>query len=703
MGSSLAATRFAYVASPYDYTISSYLVDETGLMFPNGMVFTKDKYPSAIIVHPSGKFLYAASRTVDTVPIYKIDPVTGWLEETPESHFDSRLRSPFSYGFHPTGEFLYVAGRGGGVAGFRVNQNTGALNYVPGSPFKSGERTRSLSVHPSGKFVYASNAYTNNISAYRVDQKTGTLAELLRSPFAAGEEGPFDDTYAILPDVAGVNLGGMPYYIASHPSGQFVYVTNWAAASISMFRVDQQNGDLSLIDQPKETGLTPYAVAAHPSGKFVYVSTWGSNDVWGYQVGTMGHLTHIDGSPFATNGLKPVDIVFNEAGTRAFVANISSNNTTIFEVNTETGQLVFKDLAMARAGAIDVELVSMPNAVSIAPKYAFVVDKTQQSLINYEVNPSTGHLKALSRSKTGKDPVAVAQDPRNRFVYVANAGSNNVSAYRIDTAGNLTEIEGSPYATGKNPSQISIDANGWYIYVLNKDTEDLSIFLIHAKTGQLAEAQDSPLKLGHQPLSMSLDSHARYTFVNRRGNNSIAVYRYRSAVKPAIFEITAYGSPFIFKDTPTLLTIDPTGRFAMVVNKKTGKASMYYVQVDNGALLSIKENLETVKVGDAPIAAVYHPKGRYIYVLNESSKNITQFSMDRAYGMLKEIAVPLSTRGDPVSLIIDPSGQYLYTINKGENALTQYTISNDNGQLAYTGKINLAFPPVAMAISRQFR
>ncbi|WP_455218801.1 lactonase family protein, partial [Kaarinaea lacus] len=350
--------RFAYVANPYDYTISSYYLDENGVMFPNGMVYTKDKFPATLIIHPNGKFIYSASRTVDTAPIFKIDPKTGRLTETSGSRFNTKLRSPFSYGFHPSGKFLYVAGRGGGVAGFRVDDKTGDLDYVPGSPFKSGERTRCLTIHPSGKFVYASNAYTNDVSAYSINEKTGVLTELSNSPFPAGEAGPFDDTYAKLPDVVG-NKGGMPYYIAAHPSGKFVYVSNWASASVSVFRVNETTGDLTLVGLPKETGLTPYAVAVHPSGKYVLVSTWGGNDIYVYTVNTKtGELEHAKGSPFRTLGIKPVDINFNIDGSMVFVANNGSNNVSIFDLDINTGKLTLKDLGMTRAGSIDAELVT---------------------------------------------------------------------------------------------------------------------------------------------------------------------------------------------------------------------------------------------------------------------------------------------------------------------------------------------------------
>lgn len=697
--------RFAYAANPYDYTISRFYLDEDGRMFPNGMVYTKDKFPSTLIIHPNGKFLYSATRTVDTAPIYRIDPKTGWLSETPGSHFDTRLRSPFSYGFHPSGKFLYVAGRGGGIAGFHVNPETGDLGYVPGSPFKSGERTRCLTVHPSGKFVYASNAYTNDISAYRIDQKTGTLIQLPSSPFAAGEAGPFDDTYKKMPDVID-NKGGMPYYIASHPSGKFIYVTNSASASISVFRVNETSGDLTLVGKPKETGLSPYAVAVHPSGKYVFASTWGGNDIYVYTVNQQtGELEHVEGSPFGTLGMKPVDISFNSDGTLAFVANIGSNNISIFDVDVKTGKLTLKDFGMTRAGAIDAEVVTVEQPVKLVPNYAFIIDASSESLVSYRVDSETGDIKEVARIKAGKQPVAVALDPLNRFVYVANAGSNTVSAFAINgSTGSLTEVEGSPYPTGEDPVALRVDANGWYLYTLNQGSQDMSVFLIHVKKGQLAEAQGSPVIIKKESVNLTTDPTSRFVYVNNRNDNSINVFRFRQAITPSIFEITDYGSPFVFDTVPTDIEIDPTGRFALVLQGEAKQISMFFVHVSTGGLVPIDKNLQPYKINaEGANQAVFHPSGKYAYVLDNKGKKIVQLKVERLYGILSELDKPMEIKGTPSSFNIDPSGQYLYVTNQNEKGLRKYRIDSSTGKLTDTGKIKLSYKPKAVAISRDFQ
>ena len=54
------------------------------------------------------------------------------------------------------------------------------------------------------------------------------------------------------------------------------------------------------------------------------------------------------------------------------------------------------------------------------------------------------------------------------FVYVANSGSNNVSAYTVNTGtGALSAVEGSPFSSGRSPHGVAVDPTEKYIYVAN--------------------------------------------------------------------------------------------------------------------------------------------------------------------------------------------------------------------------------------------
>jgi 6-phosphogluconolactonase (cycloisomerase 2 family) len=90
----------------------------------------------------------------------------------------------------PLGQFLYVANKtSNNVSAFAINQTSGALAALTGSPFALAPATspQSIAVDLSGRFVYVANGTTNNVSAFAINQTTGVLSTTVAgSPFPAG-------------------------------------------------------------------------------------------------------------------------------------------------------------------------------------------------------------------------------------------------------------------------------------------------------------------------------------------------------------------------------------------------------------------------------------------------------------------------------------------------------------------------------------
>src|SRR4051812_34943062 len=73
--------------------------------------------------------------------------------------------------------------------------------------------------------------------------------------------------------------------------------------------------------------------------------------------------------------------------------------------------------------------------------------------------------------------------PAEKFAYVANFSSSNVSMFTINaTTGTLTPI-GPPVPAGTNPVSVAIDPTGKYAYVINQNSSDVSVFRVSAATG----------------------------------------------------------------------------------------------------------------------------------------------------------------------------------------------------------------------------
>ncbi|NOX43972.1 MAG: lactonase family protein [Gammaproteobacteria bacterium] len=704
---------FLYSVNAFDSSIASFRVDEnnSGKLIHNGH-WPTDQFPTAVITHPSSRFLYVASKVSDEIDIYQINSRSGRLKLL-QGKSVSAGRAPHLFAMAPSGDYLYVALRSGGIAVFTVNNNDGTLTPVPGSPFLAEKRTRSVVVHPGGQFVYASNAHSNSISAYRVNSKTGALIPLPNAPFAAGDKAPmgkFMDPMLDMPSAA----GAMPYYVAIDPTGKFLYVTNWNSASVSAFRIDINTGQLSPVNgSPFSSGFNPYVVVVHPSGRYVYVSGYTPNVISGYSIeSTSGALTSISNSPYETHGNFPIAIQFDKEGKVAYVSNYKSNNISIFDIDLQTGALSFTDLIQTRSGPRDLSLVAGTNLVAGASQaagtkkttddypYLYAINSDTDMLMAYKKSPITEKWNKVASVRTGKNPSAIAIHPLSNVVYVANKTSNNISSFQLNTkTQQFMSVKGSPYSVNKSPSAITFDTNGRFLYITNQGSNKMSVFEVNTDSGMLIQTNSTHFSTGPEPLTITIDPSDRYAYVLNTGDNSISLFRYRTADSPLIDNLSRVGGVFQTGDKPVSLTVDSSGRFLYVANKNTKNISAYLVDVQSGFLQSLKG--APFNVQGSPVSLITHPRKSYLYVLNRDPNNIVIYKIDKIKGELQQVQSLLSTVESPTKLEIDTKGNILYLFSRAPGLLQSYAIDKETGRLnpSITGATKIDASEIAIGFS----
>src|SRR5437588_543612 len=82
---------------------------------------------------------------------------------------------------------------------------------------------------------------------------------------------------------------------------------------------------------------------------------------------------------------------------------------------------------------------------------------------------------------------------------------------------------------------------------------------------------------------------------------------------------------------PNAMAVDPTGRFAYVTNFASWDISMYAIHPTTGGLTSLGP---PVAAGAAPYAITVDDTGRFAYVTNDHSDNVSMFHIDGATGYL---------------------------------------------------------------------
>jgi 6-phosphogluconolactonase len=334
-------------------SISAYSIEgHTGALLPvPGSPFPDPGGPWSITIDPKGRFAYASNVADDTISAYSIDATTGALTPVPGSPFAQGPAGsgerPVSVAVDPAGKFLFVANYYfTTVRAYQIDQNTGALTQVPGSPFPAANNPQSVTVDLTGRFVYVANGYHNGngtVSAYSLDQNTGSLTPVPGSPFPV----PIDSSKPGFPAP-----GSMPVSVTVHATatGEALYVADSFQIDIWEYVIDETTGVLALSPaSPFSVSGGPYSVKADSSGPFIYASnsypSYPTGSVAGYAIDPVtGSLTAVPGSPFVA-GSVPVGVTVDPGGRFVYTANQGSYLTNFsgtvsaYTVDASTGVL----------------------------------------------------------------------------------------------------------------------------------------------------------------------------------------------------------------------------------------------------------------------------------------------------------------------------------------------------------------------------
>jgi len=334
------------------------------------------------------------------------------------------------------------------LAVYREDPYSGTLTELAGTPYTIGDGAQSLVIHPSGKFLYVANPgqNENDISLFDI-ASNGYVTE-------------------VPPRKSVAPLGTLPKLLLMDPSGNYLYVMNATSDNISVFSIDSNGGALTdIAGSPFSVGgLTPLNMQLTPDGKFLYVSvaggqpgsTNGSIFCFGVSAGALQLLT----PPFINaEGVNPNGLAIDPSGSYLYVANTQSASISIFAIspqNAPPGTLT------EVIGSPLADIYSGPLALLLDPKgkYLYVANNGSNNVAVYSISPSTGLPVALTTSTsafafaTEGSPSFLVEDPNGNYLFVGNQGNGaGVQAFGVN-GGNLNPLV--TYKVGNTPSSIAV-------------------------------------------------------------------------------------------------------------------------------------------------------------------------------------------------------------------------------------------------------
>ena len=308
----------AYISFPGGDTIGLFHLDNASgeLAGVSKSVPLTHTGPKGLALHPSGKFLYAANSTGNSVSVFNVGG-DGTLSQngTPVP----AGVAPYGAVIDPSGAFLLVTNNiSNSISVFSIDSGSGALtltNTVQGLP-----NPTEILMTPSGNFVYVLTPSTNN-TVWGFTYSSGTLTAIPGSPFLAGR-----------------GTTG----IAVDPGEHFIYTANTTDYTVSAFTINTGGVLTGIVGSPYflATGAAPSTLAVDTTGKFLYVATTGSpTGIWGFSIssvpGSAGELTPVTGSPFSLS-VGNLFMVMEPRGQFFYIGN-HAGNISGYTYDTTTG------------------------------------------------------------------------------------------------------------------------------------------------------------------------------------------------------------------------------------------------------------------------------------------------------------------------------------------------------------------------------
>jgi len=414
-----------------------------------------------------------------------------------------------------------------------------------------------------------------------------------------------------------------------------------------------------------------------------------------------GSVSGLNGSGLVLQNNGGDDLTVEANGTFTFAARVANGASYAATVKTQPSAIPAQTCTVTNgSGTVTSAAVTgiTVNCAVPTPRFAYVANRDSNSISIYKVNATTGALAPPSAAEgppsvplplgsSGPQSVAIATTPGGgTFVYVANNGSNDVAAYKVDTeTGALSPVTGSPFRADVEPFAVTVAPDGKTVYVANNASNTVSIYTINTSSGKLTPISGSPFGegMGTNPRSVTVSPGGKFAYVANAISSNISVYEIippNGKLKPVAGSPFPIGASVGAGARPNSVEITPDGKFAHVSNVGTNNVSTYTIDAVSGVPTPVAGPF--FSTGTNPRALAIAPDGQFAYVANAASNDVSAYKVD---GMT---AVPGSAFGalagtgtNPRSVIVAPGGKFVYVTNFVSNNVSAYTINTSNGAL----------------------
>src|SRR6516165_480184 len=574
--------------------------------------------------------------------------------------------------------FAYVANiHDSSISEYAVNGSSGTPSGVlsPLGKFSEPNGPQQVLLHPSGKFLYSLGSDSSqSVTLFDVDPTSGGLT-------SSGKV--YTTTGSTLGSRAAIDAGG-----------NYLYVANASANSITEFSINQADGTLTSLSTIGANLSNPTFLLVDNSGPYLYAINAGNQSLSGYTINTGKNKP----APGPAGTLTPIA----SKGTVSMTATDSFTSAAI----DPTGSFIYvpdghgnvEAVTIGTGGAL-ASLTGTPfpvagssetrsAVVSPTATFLYVLDGSTSSPGVYILPLTAGKPGAASSHvSTGPAPSWIAADVTGSLISVVNGGNNTLSTFTIGKGGALTDSGFNPETAGS--------AEGMAFYTGTAEPTIAPVEVVAANSGSgngtaFTAGAGGTLTIdpamGHYSTFaggtvVATSSLANLVATGGLGAAQVAAFTTtpsNASAFPATAPPTAVsGSPFNISPAtarPSAISIDATGTF--IIAADTANGVVYgFSRSSSGS--------NTTPVFTAGVAGVQalavDPQGTLIYALTSTGVSVALFKQaspgSTAFRALSGTGVP----GNWTVGGVDATGHFLVAFNSTAKAFSSFTITPVTG------------------------
>ncbi len=462
----------------------------------------------------------------------------------------------------------------------------------------------------------------------------------------------------------------------------FAYAANDGDGTISRYKIDG-SGTLTELD-PLTTAGPVRDLTVGPNGRYLYTASFSSPNISTYAIDPVtGALTATGAEITPTSN--PWIVRVHPTGRFAYGV-FRGVGVVLYDIDPATGALSESATFVA----------DFPQHVAFDPEGRFLFVIVETGLAVYSIDNDTGLLTDLG-TDTVEESLTVAVDPTGRFVLVGQLGDlllDDISSFRFDpTDGSRTLVNEILNQSSVFTGDIAIHPNGAFAYTANAGNigdGDLTTFSIDPADGTIANV-DPTLELGGWVRFVEIDPTGRFAYVVNGTDNNISPF----SIDPTNAALTAIQTPVATGTRPSAFALAQPKRLAYVLNQNDATLSAFTVDPEG----SQNPLGQPVTTPSAPRAAITEATGRFVYVLSDtaSAGALSTYHVNQGTGLLTDPGLQIATAATASALAAHPTTRFVY-VAQSDSSVATFSADQIDGSLTLADTLSVTNVPTALAL-----